>query len=192
MQLTADAFAVFSAWSGRTIALATDRFSSSLDDLKFGVMRIGVLELSTGVIRPLLESEPHAKQVNPQWAPDGSAVYFVSDRGGISNVYRFEPGGGKLRQVTNVTGGVSGITASSPSLAVASSSGTLAFSVYRNGSYEIHTLEGRRAAQSLLLNAPSEPAVVEDEEREPPTGRERLLEDARTGLPTRGDSGRKL
>ena len=183
-QLTADAFADLQpAWSpdGRTIALATDRFSSSLDDLKFGALRIGVLELSTGVIRPLLEDDPDAKQVNPQWTPDGSAVYFVSDRGGISNVYRFERETGTIRQVTNVTGGVSGITATSPSLGVASVAGTLAFSVYRNGSYEIHTLEGRRAAQSLALERDPKPAV--EEEHEAPVGTlSGLLADARSGL----------
>ena len=183
-QLTADAFADLQpVWSpdGRTIALATDRFSSSLDDLRFGVLRVGILELSTGVIRPLLADDAKAKQVNPQWAPDGSAVYFVSDRSGISNVYRFEPAAGTLRQVTNVTGGVSGITATSPSLAVAANAGTLAFSVYRNGSYEIHTLEGRRAAQSLVIHQSSEPPVEEDHT---PVGTvSGLLADARTGLP---------
>jgi hypothetical protein len=184
-QLTADAFADLQpAWSpdGQTIALATDRFSSSLDDLKFGVLRVGILELSTGVIRPLFEDDAKAKQVNPQWTPDGSAVYFVSDRGGISNVYRYERAANTLRQVTNVTGGISGITATSPSLAVASGSGTLAFSVYRNGSYEIHTLEGRRAAQSLVLNPAAQPEV--EEESETPAGTvSGLLADARTGLP---------
>ena len=184
-QLTADAFADLQpAWSpdGTAIALATDRFSSSLDDLRFGVLRVGILELSTGIIRPLFDDDAKAKQVNPQWSPDGSAVYFVSDRGGISNVYRFETEAGTLRQLTNVTGGVSGITATSPSLAVASKAGTLAFSVYRNGSYEIHTLEERRAAQALVISQVSEPPVEEDHDEAAGTV-SNLLADARTGLP---------
>jgi hypothetical protein len=184
-QLTADAFADLQpAWSpdGRTIALATDRFSSSLEDLKFGLLRIGLLELSTGLIRPLLADDPQAKQVTPQWAPDGSAVYFVSDRGGVSNVYRFAPETDELRQVTDVTGGVSGITSTSPSLTVAARAGTLAFSVYRNGSYELHTLEAHRAAQARLLElAPDSPLVPEHEERAGTVSG--LLADARTGLP---------
>ena len=75
----------------------------------------------------------------------GDAVYFVSDRDGVSNVYRTDIASGDVRRITDVVGGVSGITATSPALAVASRSGTLAFSVYRNGRYEIETL-GEKAA----------------------------------------------
>jgi len=52
----------------------------------------------------------------PAWSPDGSALYFSSDRGGIFNVHRFRfapadqvaardgPVAGEQHQVTNVTG----------------------------------------------------------------------------------------
>ncbi len=170
-RLTADAYAdLHPAWSpdGRTIAFATDRFTTTLDTLQFGPLRVGLLDLESGVVRPLTrrQSHPdgvhgdisraavddvtvgrgvswpaHAKQVSPQWAPDGTAVYFVSDPDGISNVYRAAAASGEPMKVTNVAGGISGITASSPSLAVASASGTLAFSVYRDGRYEIQVVD---------------------------------------------------
>ncbi len=41
----------------------------------------------------------------PSWSPDGRWLYFSSDRSGISNIYAFELGTGRLHQVTNVLTG---------------------------------------------------------------------------------------
>ena len=183
-QLTADAYAdLHPAWSpdGHTIALATDRFTSRLDDLSFGPLRIGLLEVETGLIRPLLADQTTSKQVSPQWAPDGTAVYFISDRDGTSNVYRAEVETGSLRQVTNVDGGVTGITSTSPALAVAARAGTLAFSVYRDGRYEIQTLEGRAALYGPEVEVADAPPQPQDS----PRALTRLLADAQFGLPER-------
>ena len=184
-QLTADAFAdLHPAWSpdGRTIALATDRFTTTLDDLSFGPLRIALLDLTSGQIRPLMVDGSGAKQVSPQWSPTGEAMYFVSDRDGISNVYRAVLASGELRQVTDVAGGVSGITSTSPALAVASRAGTLAFSVYRDGRYEIETLDTPAAAASPVI--PAHDAGARAATAAAPDGTLlRLLQDARTGLP---------
>lgn len=126
-----------------------------------------------------------AKQVSPQWSPRGDAVYFVSDRDGISNVYRAVLASSELRRVTEVTGGVSGITSTSPALAVASQAGTLAFSVYRNGRYEIETLDEAAALASPVIpthDAGSHAAVAVASDGT----LVRLLGDAHTGLPDIG------
>jgi Tol biopolymer transport system component len=185
-QLTADPYAdLHPAWSpdGRTIALATDRFSSHLDELSFGPLRVGLLDVATGIIRPLLMDGDTAKQVSPQWSPDGQAVYFVSDRDGTSNVYRAELESRELRRVTDVTGGVTGITSTSPALAVASRAGTLAFSVYRNGRYEIQKLEERLALGPVVKASEQAPAV----EAAPSGTLTGLLADSQYGLPQRSD-----
>jgi hypothetical protein len=143
-QLTHDSFAdLHPAWSpdGRRIAFATDRFTTRLTDLQFGQPRIAVLDLESGAIRELRHDDPAVKQINPQWRPDGDAIYMVRDPGGVSNVYAVDLGSGDLQQITDVATGVSGVTSTSPALAVAARAGSLALGVYRGGRYEIDTIE---------------------------------------------------
>lgn len=76
---------------------------------------------------------------------DGASVFFVSDPDGISNVYRLDVQTGSVRRVTDVAGGVAGLTAMSPALSLASRAPVLAFSVYRAGKYQIDVLRGKPA-----------------------------------------------
>jgi len=153
-RVTNDPFAdLHPAWSpdGHRIAFATDRFTTSLDDLRFGALRVAILDLRTGEVRQVVPEVSRAKQVNPQWTPDGHSLYFISDRDGVNNVFRLSLADGDIRQITAVRGGVSGITATSPAIAVASSTGTLAYSVYRAGRYEIRTLDAASAMEGRLV-----------------------------------------
>jgi Tol biopolymer transport system component len=171
-QLTADAYADLQpAWSpdGDAIAFATDRFTTTLPDLGFGPLRVGILDLKAGIVRRLPGQTDsggawpaETKQINPQWAPDSDAVYFVSDRDGTSNVFRVDVPSGVLRQVTDVDGGVSGVTAASPALAVAAEAGTIAFSVYENGRYTIRTLDDCDACLVVTSDAADENSAASE------------------------------
>ena len=103
---------------------------------------------------------PGAKNIDPHWSRDGRSLYFIADAGQISNVYRLDVADGAIFQITRETTGVSGITALSPALSVAGQADRAAFSVYRGGNYEIHTIEltGDSAATAVpIVTAASTP-----------------------------------
>ena len=181
-RLTNDAFADLQpAWSpdGRRIAFATDRFSTQLDTLAIGPTQLGVVDVMSGRIEEV-GAFRSGKAIDPQWSADGQSLYFVSDRDGTPNVYRVAVDGSNPRQLTSVVTGISGITAESPALSVATARGLAAFTVYDDGKYRIHTLDVAGQAGSTPREA--QEALL------PPVDRKRgdveaLLADPRIGLP---------
>jgi hypothetical protein len=122
------------------------------------------------------------KQINPQWSPDGRWLYFISDREGISNVYRTmvaDPT--RTEQLTTVVTGVSGITSLSPAMSVSSGTGEVAFSVYRFSKYDILIL-GADSAGATPRVLPINAAVLPPAERKPSAVAE-LLASPGVGLP---------
>ena len=146
-QLTADPYAdLHPAWSpdGRTIALTTDRLRvGSTTSIRRLAHRCST---STPASSVPYDGSTEAKQVSPQWSPDGSGVYFISDRDGTSNVYRAEVVSGALRQVSDVPG-AHRHHLDHPALACRPRRNAR-FSVYRNGRYEIETLTKCRPART--------------------------------------------
>lgn len=142
-QLTSDPYADLQpAWSpdGTRIAFATDRFSSRLGVLDIGPYRLGLIDPQGGRVTQVPVPGGEGRHLNPQWAPDGRSLYFIADDGGIPNVFRVSLDSGAVTPVTTVGTGVSGITATSPALSVASRSGLIAASVYDEGRYDIYTI----------------------------------------------------
>jgi Tol biopolymer transport system component len=159
-RLTEDAFAELQpAWSpdGRSVAFATDRFTSRLQDLSFGDYRLAVLDLASGAVRELPSFEG-AKNIDPQWSTDGSSLFFISDRNGISNVYRLDVESGRHTQVTDLATGVSGITDLSPALTV--SGARTAFSVYEEDEHRIYSVESREVLAGTALQPVDRRAAV--------------------------------
>jgi Tol biopolymer transport system component len=187
--MTSDAFGdLHPVWSpdGRTIAFITERCNSDLQILNIGNARMALLDPATGEIKPL-PAFKDGKTINPQWSSDSKNLFFVSDRNGISNVYRMDVGTHTLFQVTDLYTGVSGITSLSPSLSIASQSNDVLYSVYSEGNYSIYNidkgkLDGKPVTDVEVLTTP---AVLPPKER-PGSEILGLLRNPMFGLPDDG------
>jgi Tol biopolymer transport system component len=160
--LTQDAFADLEpAWSpdGKTIAFVTDRFSSDLATERFGNYRLAAIDVASGDIRAL-PSFPDAKNVDPQWSRSGKDLFFISDHGGISNIFRIDPTAQEMYAVTNLVLGASGITAISPALSVAAGADSLAFSAYEAEGYRIYVVDAPQTLAGTRVEAGTEAAAL--------------------------------
>jgi Tol biopolymer transport system component len=180
--LTDDAYADLQpAWSpdGRQVAFVTDRFTTNLDTLAIGRFEVALIDVASGEIRQI-PADAGAAMISPQWSPDGRALYVVSNRGGTPNLYRLDPASGAMTALTDITTGVSGITATSPALSVSAHSGVAAFSVYDDGHYNIYTIEtaSREPVTLTVSNADALPPATRNTSEVT-----ELTADASTGLP---------
>lgn len=145
-QLTNDKYGdVMPEWSpdGRTIAFSTERGpGSDLSNLVFPKLRIALYHLDTKEIE-LLPNQA-GQNINPNWSPDGRTIAYISNRGGGPNVYLYDTDSKTQYQITNLVGGVMGITDASPALSWAHVADRLAFSYYEDGKYTVWTVDDPR------------------------------------------------
>jgi Tol biopolymer transport system component len=160
-RLTTDAYTEMEPdWSpdGQKIAFSTDRFTTNLETIKPGHVRLALLDVATGAVQELGGFD-NAKNISPQWTSDGQSIFFVSDRHGISNIYRIEVASKKTTQLTNMLTGASGITALSP--AMSAEGGRLVFSAYEDDGYTIYALDtAEQLAGEPSIDLPRNAAVL--------------------------------
>jgi Tol biopolymer transport system component len=186
-RLTNDPFSAMDPdWSpdGKLIAYSTDKFSTNLDTIDPGHPKLAVIDVATGTTREL-GGFAGAKNISPQWSQDGRSVFFLSDRQGVTNIYRLEVDGAKTSQLTNMLTGASGVTALSP--AMSAEGGRLVFSAYEEDGYNIYSMDTPELlAGGPIIELPRNAALLPP--RKTPEGDVyRALEDATWGLPASND-----
>ena len=192
-QLTNDRYADLQpSWSpdGSQIAFSTDRGPrTDFVRLTFAPMQLALYDVESGEIE-VLDLFEEVKHINPAWSPDGGSLYFISDRAGFNDVYRYDVATGGLYQVTNLATGVSGISDLSPALSVADQTGTLAYSVFEAQRYSVY-----RTPADEAEGTPVEPVTPADTQADilPPSEAyarsvvQNYIADATGGLPEAQD-----
>ncbi|MGH7668945.1 MAG: basic secretory protein-like protein, partial [Gemmatimonadaceae bacterium] len=137
---------------GQTILFSTDRGpGTNFQDLSYSPLQIGTISVNGGPVT-LYSPFPNAKEINPQYTPDGKDVLFISNQDGFSDIYRLNLASGAVTRVTKVATGVSGITETSPALTVSPTTGRTLFTVFQGQSYGIHGLDA-----SATMGVPVQP-----------------------------------
>ncbi len=144
-------------WSpdGKTIAFASDRGDETdFGILKFGKLKICLIDVESGKITVLPRQA--GLNINPQWAPDGRSIGYLTDRTGISNLFLYDLDAKEHYQLTNVLGAINAVAENSPAMSWARGADVLAFVYYEKGEHAIWKLKNPRS----LKKAPYRENVV--------------------------------
>lgn len=139
-QLTNDKYSDYHpnfSWDGKRIVFSSDRGTFERGNKSADItMNLAIMEVATKKVTDLSVFDG-ANNLNPQFSANNSQIYFLSDRDGFRNMYRYTIDGGKTEQLTDYFTGISGITQYSPALSL-SKNEDIVYSYYRAQKYAIY------------------------------------------------------
>ena len=149
-------------WSpdGSTIAFVSDRGPiTDFESLQYSKPQIAFLDMASGQVSTL-SVFGNVKHINPQYAPDGRSLYFVSDQDGFSDIYQYTFASRDVRRITQLQTAVSGITGMSPTLSVAREAGTILFTVFDEFEFHVYSLQAGEAdagGETIAISSSPQP-----------------------------------
>jgi hypothetical protein len=125
-------------WShdGRYLVVATDRTPQPNDEPWLHT-NLALIDMQTKKIT-VLPVFPGADNLNPLFSVDDRSVFFLSDRDGMRNLYRYDLDNGKVWQLTDYEVGITGITKYSPAVSISRENNEMVYSYYSDNKYTIY------------------------------------------------------
>lgn len=138
-QLTNDIYSDYQpsySRDGSKIVYSSDRTTYDKSDEQDIPFNLAVLDVKTRKITDLTFFNG-ANNLNPVFSSDDKQIYFLSNRDGYRNMFRYTIDGGQVEQMTDLFTGISGITEFSPALSISNNNDIL-YSYYRSQRYTIY------------------------------------------------------
>ncbi|MBS7563155.1 PD40 domain-containing protein [Mucilaginibacter sp. Bleaf8] len=138
-QLTNDKYSDYQpsfSRDGKKIVFSSDRTTYDVSLSQSISFNLAELDLATGKVTNIKVFDG-ANNLNPQYSADGTQIYFLSNRDGFRNLYRYNRSSGVVEQMTELFTGISGITEFSPALSVSANDDIL-YSYYRSQKYALY------------------------------------------------------
>ncbi|MFN0213242.1 MAG: hypothetical protein ACKVT2_03225 [Saprospiraceae bacterium] len=147
-RLTNDRYSeILPTWSadGKSLAFSTDELSLLRGRTNGAwAMNLAVLDMDENIedksklpSKSNLDLFPGADNMNPQFDKNGN-LFFLSNRDGRRNLYRYDMATKKVFQLTDLMTGITGVTPYSPAITVADDRDRILYTHYNKGRYTIH------------------------------------------------------
>lgn len=115
---------------------------------------IAIMDIATKEIQ-ILDVFHGAENLNPSFDHEGN-IYFVSERDGFRNLYRYITSTGEVFQMTDLITGISGISRYSPMITVSTKQDKVLYTYFNNTEYSIYS-----ATIPQMLNKAVDPKAVD-------------------------------
>ncbi|WP_036678843.1 basic secretory protein-like protein [Daejeonella oryzae] len=139
---------------GTKLVFSSDRTTLDKSTYKVNIpFNLAVIDLATNRVSNINVFDG-ANNLNPQFSANNQDIYFLSNRDGFRNMYRYNLASGSVEQLTDYFTGISGITEFSPALSVSRNDDVL-YSYYRTQKYAIYN-----AKSTDFKGVPVDPKAV--------------------------------
>ena len=136
---------------GKSIVFSTDRKTYDQSSTSVDItLNMAVIDVASKKITNISVFEG-ANNLNPQYSGDNKSIYFLSNRDGFRNLYKYSLEKQSVQQLTDYFTGISGITEFSPALSVSNKDDIL-YSYYRAQKYTIYNAKASDFKPEIVGN----------------------------------------